>query len=222
MHIRIEAIETAGPDRRARRLRFSGDVASRLTAASVVKALSLAEGDVIDDGDLHHSLDATELECARERALRVLGYRDRSQHELERRLLDDGYPERIVRLIIDRLTELGLLDEVRFAESWARARAASGVGPRRIAFELREKGVDPARTEAAIETAFAETRSVDRARALIRRRVPADRSERDRLVKRLVRRGYPLATALEALRQESEEEHQLHDDPSSEGDENGL
>lgn len=171
----------------------------RTTAAAVVRALGVTEGDEIDPKEFASLVDELEPDCARERALRVLGYRDRSTRELEKRLVDDGYPTGIARELTVRLTTLGLLDDERFAHSWARTRAAAGFGSARIGRELKDKGLPPATIDAALAAAFEEADEVERARAVLGNRTPASRSEREKLVQKLVRRGFSFGVALKAV-----------------------
>jgi regulatory protein len=110
---------------------------------AVAVALGLRVGQSVDTARLQEIARAEELRQALDRALHFLGYRARSQAEVRRRLLQKGYEEEIVDQVIDRLREGGLLDDSQFTEAWVRARTTGrGMGPRRIAWELRQKGVD--------------------------------------------------------------------------------
>jgi regulatory protein len=109
----------------------------------VAVALGLRVGQSVDTARLGEIARAEELRQAFDRALHFLGYRARSQAEVRRRLLQKGYEEEIVDQVIDRLREGGLIDDSQFTEAWVRARTTGrGMGPRRIAWELRQKGVD--------------------------------------------------------------------------------
>lgn len=186
-------IESAGPDRRARRLHF-GENAERLTSAAVVRALGLSEG---SDVDLQTVAELEET-CARERALQLVGYRERSVTELRNRLLNDGYPSPLVAALVDRFVELMLVDDRRFAGQWVRNRLAAGYGSVRIRRELAEKGVATHLIEAALEEAVEHDADDehDRARRVLRGKTPADAKERERLIRRLVSRGFSLSVAL--------------------------
>ena len=199
MPVTLERIETAGPDRRARRLVFSDPFAEpRLTALAVVRALGLEEGAEIDPAELAARLVSCELSCARERALRVLGHRDRSAHELDRRLKDDGYPSAARQVVLDRLGELGLIDDGRFADSWVRTRTAAGFGPQRIRKELRDKGVAD-ETAAAALGSFADADPVAQARRALGTTRIESRADRERALRKLLRKGFDLGTALKAI-----------------------
>lgn len=195
--VTIESIEVAGPDRRARRLVFCEVDAPRTTAGAVVKALSLAEGMCFPAAELEAELTSQEALQARERALRLLAYRERSPHELKTRLVNDGYPIEIAAQIVDRFTELELVDESRFASLWAAGRAAAGVGTRRIRRELSDRGVGDSTIEAAVTPI--EEGELQRAMSQLQGRVATSRKDRDRLLRRLVTRGFEFRVAREAV-----------------------
>jgi regulatory protein len=198
----IVRIENAGPDRKARRLVFDDGTESRLTSAAAVKALGLECGlDVAADA-LEASLAEVEFPLAKERGLLLLGYRDRSHAELTRKLRDSGYSASIAAAVVERFDEVELLDDTRFAAAWVRTRTASGYGSRRIARELAEKGIAPDVASAAIETIADDGDQLELARRALRGRTAADRKERDKLVRRLISRGFSLQVALLATESE--------------------
>ena len=92
------------------------------------------------------------------------------------------------------LTDRGYLDDAAFARQWVDSRGARGYGAARLRAELRVRGVDATVVEAAVAALSPET-TLDRARALARRRLPVitrARPERAaaRLSEYLRRRGY--------------------------------
>ena len=180
----------------------------RITSAAVLKELGLA----VDSDVLEAGLAEAESVLAKERALRLLGYRERSAAELTRKLGESGYDSATVAPIVARFIELGLVDDERFAGMWVRSRVAAGQGAHRIQRELAEKGVAPQIISAALERDCAPDTQVARARESLRGRRPADRKERDRLVRRLVTRGYDLSTALQAV---SEAANDFEEPPES-------
>ncbi len=78
----------------------------------------------------------------REAALRLLARREHSVAELSRKLLQRGWPEPEAEATIARLAAENLQSDQRFAESYARSRAARHYGPLRIRAELAERGID--------------------------------------------------------------------------------
>jgi regulatory protein len=198
MPLTILAIETTGRSPRARRLRFD-QAEPRVTPASVVKQLGLTEGDLWDEKRLAEAIGEAEPELAKERALRMLGYRERSRHELLQGLLDDGFSQSAASAVIDRLAELYLVDDVRFSTMWVRSRVRAGFDRRRIRRELENKGVDPGVIADALDEAAPQEDELQRARAALRGKQASDRAGRDKLVRRLVSRGFDLQTAIAAV-----------------------
>jgi regulatory protein len=86
----------------------------------------------------------------REAALRLLARREHSCVELSHKLSRRGWPEPEVASIIDELAGENLQSDERFAESYARSRAAKHYGPVRIRAELGERGIDRALADRAI------------------------------------------------------------------------
>ena len=78
-----------------------------------------------------------------EAAARFLEARARSVHEVRRRLGTAGYRTELVEAAIERMTELGMLDDEVFARAWVESRdRARPRGERAIREELRLKGID--------------------------------------------------------------------------------
>jgi regulatory protein len=80
-----------------------------------------------------------------EAAARFLEARSRSVAEVRRRLTGAGYRADLVEGAIERLLELGMLDDEAFARAWVESRdRARPRGERAIREELRLKGIDRA------------------------------------------------------------------------------
>ena len=80
-----------------------------------------------------------------EAAARFLEARSRSVSEVRRRLTGAGYRADLVEGAIERLTELGMLDDDAFARAWVESRdRARPRGERAIREELRLKGIERA------------------------------------------------------------------------------
>ncbi|MEU2035034.1 recombination regulator RecX [Nocardia amamiensis] len=146
------------------------------------------------------------VEQAKEVCLRLLAVRARSRAELARRLAARGYAPEVSERALDRLTEVGLVDDAAFAEQWVHSRHTfSGKGKQALAQELRRKGVaqsDAVSALAGITADDEESRAAD----LIRRKLrslPRD-LDHDKAVRRLVgmlaRRGYSQSTAYRVVK----------------------
>ncbi len=89
--------------------------------------------------------EITDPSLVLEACLRFLEARARSAAEVRRRLLLHGYRADLVEGAIERLTELGMIDDAAFAKAWVESRdRARPRGERALRQELRIKGVDRA------------------------------------------------------------------------------
>ncbi len=120
--------------------------------AELLLRLGFREGDLIDDETEAKARREAELVAAKKRAWRLLAVRPRTRWELERRLQEAGYQKSVVAQVCQRLEELGYLDDEAFAKSWVDAKIhLKPMGARRLALELRQKGVSQETAQRAIE-----------------------------------------------------------------------
>lgn len=153
---------------------------------------------------------------AMEIAMRYLGSRPRTRWELDSRLRRAGVGEPTVEATLERLGELGYVDDAAFARWWGEQRDRHAPrGRRMIEAELRQHGVgrevieayreehvDP---ERAPEDELLPGTEDDRAddalmRHLKGRALPDDQKARQRIGMFLVRRGFDPETVRGALR----------------------
>jgi regulatory protein len=139
---------------------------------------------------------------AYELALKALGYKERTESELRGWLAERGVEEAEIDEVIALLAEAGAIDDESFARRYADdKRLLAGWGPDRIVKALEGRGVAPEHIEAAIGGED-EPAQLERAIALLADRGMSCGSERERerALGLLVRRGYPLKLAYEAVR----------------------
>ena len=139
-----------------------------------------------------------------DRAFRFLGHRDRTVAEVRRHLLKKGVPEEEVEAAVAQLSELGYLDDARFATRFVEDRVTlDGWGSDRIERRLVELGVEREHISAALRGRDFGT-ELDVAVGLLRRRwrePPATDRDRERALGFLVRKGYDLELAYDAVRE---------------------
>ncbi|MGB4592328.1 MAG: hypothetical protein WBI63_00945, partial [Coriobacteriia bacterium] len=104
----VTDIETPRIGARLRRIWLDGEP-WKTTSAAVVKAVGVATGDVVEPDALSLSLQSNEADAARERALQLLGYRERSRFELRAKLAEDGYPPPVLSAIVGAFEHTGLV-----------------------------------------------------------------------------------------------------------------
>jgi regulatory protein len=143
------------------------------------------------------------LEHARALAWGALNRRERTEAELRAMLARKRVAPEDADVVVAELLASGYVDDARFAERFAEERRRlDGWGAERIEQRLRALGVDR-ETCAAAAGDRAREEELEAALALLRRRVPdvpETPRERDRALGILVRKGYALELARDALR----------------------
>lgn len=145
-------------------------------------------------------------EQARALCLRLLTVRARTRSELQEQLTKRGYPGDVSTAVLNRLGEVGLVDDAEFAEQWVRSRRVNaGKGRRALVVELRNKGVDDEVIDAAvadIDAGAERQRAEELVRSKLRRESLAggdDQKLMRRLVGMLARRGYGQGLAFDVV-----------------------
>lgn len=137
-------------------------------------------------------------------AFRFIGRRDRTVAEVRRHLEGKGVEEAEVDAAVAELAEQGYLDDGRYAQRFVEDRVTlDGWGSDRIERKLVDLGVDREHISAALRGRDFGT-ELDAALALLRRRwrePPATDRDRERALGFLVRKGYDLELAYDAVRE---------------------
>ncbi|GAB3177023.1 hypothetical protein GCM10027060_00660 [Nesterenkonia halophila] len=157
---------------------------------------------------------------ARAVVLRKLTGSAKSRHQLAEALREKETEEPVIEQVLNRLTEVGLIDDAAFARTWVRTRhELKGLGRAALRHELRDRGVDEAHIVEALEQIEPEDEDAA-AREMVEKKlrgvvVPAgsgadERREREKHTRRLVamlgRRGHAPSTAFRIV-QEVLDEH---------------
>jgi regulatory protein len=155
---------------------------------------------------------STDVDAARETALRLLDRSRRTRSDLARRLADKGYAEGTVAEVLERLAAVGLLDDVEYARAYLAGRwGRRTAGWRRLELELRGRGIAPediAHARAKLEETVGPVDELAGARRVIgqaaKRLVALEpRKRRQRLWALLSRRGFSSDTIEQVLREMS-------------------
>jgi len=143
------------------------------------------------------------LQHAREVAWTALNRREHTVAELARILARKRVEPAVIDSVVGELCEQGYLDDAAFAHRFAEdRRRLDGWGAERIEQRLRALGVDAELVAAAVSTQDHEG-EMEAALALLRRRFPdppATPRDCERALGILVRKGYELELAHDAIR----------------------
>lgn len=131
-------------------------------------------------------------------AANFLGFRARSRDEIRKRLERDEWSEEVIARVLERLSELKLLDDAQFAADWVGARERSKPrGSRLLQQELRQKGIAKEEIQAALPDADAELENAVAALGKVARKIEAyeGREQMQKAIEMLARRGFGFGVA---------------------------
>ena len=131
--------------------------------------------------------------------------RPHSRVELERKLARRGCDPQVAAEVLDRLTEVGLVDDAAYAQMLVQSRnRTNGLSGAALRRELREKGVDDELARTAIGSLDDETERA-RAEELVAKKLRTlggldPQVQARRLAAMLARKGYPSGVAYAVVR----------------------
>jgi regulatory protein len=145
-------------------------------------------------------------DVARQIVLRQLTLSPKSRKQLRDKLRQRSCPDDVAEAVLDRMTEVGLVDDEAYAELLVRSqRAGRGLARQALALELRTRGVDDDTARAQLEAIDPEEER-ERARQLVDKKLrtmhgldPAVQVRR--LAGMLARKGYPGELAMSVVRE---------------------
>lgn len=168
---------------------------------SVCEDNALGKGSTVDEEAVRRLLCDSQYRRAKSRALWYLDQRDYSEKALYEKLTAAGFERETAAQVLAHLTELGLVNDFRFAESFAQRCLDSNISERQTMHKLLEKGI----SYDTAKEALSHTESDEEAQltALIEKKY-AYKLERDggydRVYAALVRRGFSYSAVRQVLK----------------------
>jgi regulatory protein len=157
--------------------------------------VTTAERAVDPEVRLQHALDLS---------YRYLGFRDRTVLEVRRHLEAKRVEPDTIEQAVAELAELGYLDDARFAQRFVEdRRTLDNWGNERIERKLIASGIDAGLITAALASGDGAETQLEAALTILTRRFrtpPETDRERERALGFLVRKGYELEVAYDAIR----------------------
>jgi regulatory protein len=152
------------------------------------------------------TVDADPEQVARAIVLRLLTGAPRSRAQLAEALARRDVPDEVAARVLDRFTEVGLIDDAEYARVLVRSRHADrGLSRRALAVELRRRGVDDPTAQQALAQVGDDDEAAA-ARRLVERRLASTRGldaqvRTRRTLAALGRRGYPAGLVARLVRE---------------------
>lgn len=198
-------LTAAEPRRRGLvQLFLDGEAAVKLDAQVFLQS-GLKPGDQVSDQELFELIQASDARRAQEKALYLLEYRNYSKRELTEKIARTAASREAAQAAAGRMEELGLIDDRRFGEDYARELfSRKGYGARRAAQELRRKGLDQELVQELVEKYGSPEQSGENIRRVLEKKYPgwqADEKVRRRAFAALQRLGYSYQEVREAMGQ---------------------
>jgi regulatory protein len=145
-------------------------------------------------------------DVARQIVLRQLAMAPRSRAELMQKLAQRGCATEVADAVLDRMTQVGLVDDQAYAQMLVRTQQSGrGLAKRALARELRTKGIEDHLAEEALASVSDEDER-DRARALVDKKLRAMHGlgievQTRRLAGMLARKGYSSSVTYAVIRE---------------------
>lgn len=198
-------LTAAEPRRRGLvQLFLDGEAAVKLDAQVFLQS-GLKPGDQVSDQELFELIQASDARRAQEKALYLLEYRNYSKRELTEKIARTAASREAAQAAAGRMEELGLIDDRRFGEDYAKELfSRKGYGARRVAQELRRKGLDQELVQELVEKYGSPEQSGENIRRVLEKKYPgwqADEKVRRRAFAALQRLGYSYQEVREAMGQ---------------------
>ncbi len=106
---------------------------------------------ILSDEELSVIRDKVLVRSARERAIRYLVYKDRSENEILVKLTEAGFDVNIAQNAVNELKIIGYLDDARYAMKYLSERIRTkALSKKSLGYELHNKGIDKEIIEKAL------------------------------------------------------------------------
>lgn len=165
-------------------------------AAEVIVTLQLNEGQSVTEEILERIRQEDEFVRARNLVARYLTVRPRSTLEVQVHLRNKNFSSQTIQRVIDRAVAMGNIDNRNFAVLFVRNRKKlKPTGPRKLAEELRQKGIAPDIIDDVLREEMSVTEQSKLARIVLEKKRKtlahvARRQQRAKLAQLLLRHGF--------------------------------
>lgn len=199
------------PTKQGRMALFFDDEFAFSVDLETLAQFGLQKGMELSGDELHDLLEKTQYKKARDRAFKLLGYKSYTRWLLKQRLLQEDYPQEVVLDVLDRLEELGLINDLDYARRCsADLLHLKKYSLSRVRQELRCRGVEEADIDEALEQVDSDP--LEQIRQVVEKKYRhgiGEEKGRRRAVSGLQRLGYSYSQIRQVL---SEYEIELNED----------
>jgi len=173
---------------------------------ALIQEFHLEKDKSLSARELKQILWSADREKLKEKAFRFLAIRPRSEKELREKLRQKGAGVKLIQQVIEELKEKNLINDEKFARSWAESRMANRpMGKFLLRRELIQKGIKKETIEQVLREAYDQENETELAKNLLRRKArmyknPEDVKTRKRMADFLLRRGFSYEVVRQAVK----------------------
>ncbi|MDF2605941.1 MAG: recombination regulator RecX [Bacillales bacterium] len=124
----------------------------------------LTKGKVIDDLDLEEIIYSDSIRKAYNKAINYLSSKKRTTKEIRSKLQDDDYSISVIDEVLNKLISQKYINDGDYSDSFVRTQMKiSKIGPRNIARELKDLGIDESTINKSIQTYYSTSEQLHNA-----------------------------------------------------------
>jgi regulatory protein len=200
----VTALEIQKRNKERVNVYLDGEYAFSLAA---IEAARLRKGQALTEAEISELRSRDDVNRAVDYAARFLSYRPRSTAEIRQHLTGKQLEPAAIDSAIERMTDLGYLDDRAFARFWLENRNAfKPRGPAALRYELRQKGVSDQIIAAVLEDIDVDDAAYRAAWQRAKRLRGRSQEEfRQKLGSFLQRRGFGFGTSRDVIERIAEE-----------------
>ncbi len=197
--MKISKVEPQKKNKNRCSIYIDGEFRFGLTKELLLK-YDLKEDDQITEDEIQNLLLHDEKGKIRNRAYRLLSYRERSTQEIRERLIHVGYDAQLVDDVVHGLIADDALNDERFAQAFVKEYTrVKPKGNRFIIRELAKKGIAQETIEKVLETRDERALLEQFIQKKLKQLDPKDPKDRQKLIRRLLHHGFTSELVYEAL-----------------------
>lgn len=171
----------------------------------VVVKYGLKEGKELNQELLDFLCDSSEKEVAMNKAISYIARYQKTEKEIQEYLLKKGFEDEIIQEVIKKLKEYNFIDDDLFAQNYIKYKTRS-VGKRKLAYELRKKGIKETLIDNNIDIYSQDSDNVLLVAEKYLRNKPRDIKTKQKTYRYLLSRGFISEDIIRALNKIFKEE----------------
>lgn len=195
----IKSINTPRKNSNTRRVYFFETEEFELIPQQVIRFHDIKEGMTFEDLDEYRALVAVnQYELAKNRGLRILSRSEKTTKEIETKLKEDGYFDKVISEVISFLVDYKLCDDRELASRYIEHHLSCGIPFQKIKFKLLYRGIPKELCEELYNDLHSEEFEQiqeEKGRSLIEKFDLSQRKDCDKALRKLVTKGYSFTDA---------------------------